>query len=200
MVRKRSVGNLYGAEGWEDLPLIVDPNQHLRLVHKTVRGIYKNVSDDDLEDLTHAGMIGLLRACRTYDASTGNKFSTHAVWWIRGYSSRLWRRKRYNAGFAPIRDEAGKWSWKRVAHVASADKCVKQIESLRDNSTAERDHEVDELIDRACGQDASIVRRSVLLGESHDSIATSLGISRSRVGQRAARGLQRLREHSAISA
>jgi RNA polymerase primary sigma factor len=43
----------------------------------------------DLDDLLQAGMMGVLRACETFDDSRGYKFSTFATWWIRHYIRRL---------------------------------------------------------------------------------------------------------------
>lgn len=41
-----------------------------------------------LLDLIQEGNLGLMRAARDYDASTGNRFSTYATWWIRQTISR----------------------------------------------------------------------------------------------------------------
>lgn len=39
-------------------------------------------------DLVQAGTLGLMKAIRRYDYTTGNQFSTYAVWWIRQSISR----------------------------------------------------------------------------------------------------------------
>lgn len=60
---------------------------NLRLVHSVAVTRPPQVGMD-VDDLTQSGMVGLLRAVEKFDATTGNKFSTYAVWWIRQSISR----------------------------------------------------------------------------------------------------------------
>jgi RNA polymerase primary sigma factor len=56
-------------------------NSNLRLVVSVAkRYLNKGL---DMEDLIQEGCIGLSKAITRYDHTRGNKFSTHAVWWIR---------------------------------------------------------------------------------------------------------------------
>jgi RNA polymerase primary sigma factor len=60
---------------------------NLRLVHSVALTRPPQVGMD-LDDLTQSGMVGLIRAVEKFDATTGNKFSTYAMWWIRQSISR----------------------------------------------------------------------------------------------------------------
>lgn len=56
-------------------------NANLRLVIKFAKP-YQNMGVP-LEDLIQEGNIGLMRAVDKFDPSTGNAFTTYAVWWVR---------------------------------------------------------------------------------------------------------------------
>jgi RNA polymerase primary sigma factor len=55
---------------------------NLRLVHFVVEE-YRGLGVP-LEDLLQKGTVGLVRAVETFDHRRQLKFSTYAVWWIRG--------------------------------------------------------------------------------------------------------------------
>jgi RNA polymerase sigma-32 factor len=56
---------------------------HLRLVFSVVRK-YRSFGVP-LDEITAQGLLGLVEAARRFDPSRGVRFSTYAVWWIRGY-------------------------------------------------------------------------------------------------------------------
>lgn len=56
-------------------------NSNLRLVASVARSY--NHLGVDREDILQEGNMGLLHAIEKYDYTTGNKFSTYALWWIR---------------------------------------------------------------------------------------------------------------------
>lgn len=69
----------------------VNPMDHERLVTTVVKKYIwacrgKNL---DFEDLFQVGMMGVMRACETFDEAQGYKFSTYASWWIRHYIRRF---------------------------------------------------------------------------------------------------------------
>ncbi|MBD3182453.1 sigma-70 family RNA polymerase sigma factor [Candidatus Poribacteria bacterium] len=55
---------------------------NLRLVFSVAKRFNKN-SDLNFLDFIQEGNIGLIKAVDKFDHRRGNKFSTHAVWWIR---------------------------------------------------------------------------------------------------------------------
>ena len=75
----------------------------------------------DLEDLINEGNIGLIHAAEKFNPSTGNKFITYAVWWIRAYIQKAIRETSTGVKFPSNKfDEMKKSKWK----LASLDKAV----------------------------------------------------------------------------
>ncbi len=59
--------------------------QHVGLVHHVARQLARRLSTAaDLDEMVSAGMVGLIQAADTFDASRGLSFSTYAVPRIRG--------------------------------------------------------------------------------------------------------------------
>jgi RNA polymerase sigma factor for flagellar operon FliA len=60
-------------------------SQHVGLVHHVARQLARRLSTAaDLDEMVSSGMVGLLQAADTFDASRGLSFSTYAVPRIRG--------------------------------------------------------------------------------------------------------------------
>lgn len=79
----------------------------------------------DLEDLINEGNIGLIHAAEKFNPSTGNKFITYAVWWIRAYMQKAIRETSTGIKFPSNKfDEMKKSKWK----IASLDSPIKTDE------------------------------------------------------------------------
>lgn len=62
------------------------------LVWKSAARYYRNRQNNNLtlEDLFQEGNMGLMKAIEKFDPSTGNAFSTYAVWWINQKITRVY--------------------------------------------------------------------------------------------------------------
>lgn len=58
--------------------------RYLPLVKKIANMYSYQVEKMDFEDLIQEGCLGLLKAIKKYDVNLGFKFSTYAIWWIKG--------------------------------------------------------------------------------------------------------------------
>ena len=58
--------------------------KNARLIYAIALKYHKTSGNKlELDDLVQTGMLGMLRAAKTFDLSMGTKFTTYAVWWIR---------------------------------------------------------------------------------------------------------------------
>src|SRR5688572_14598958 len=62
----------------------IEPWRHLGLVYRTARQLARRLPRGDAEELTGAGVLGLIQAAGSFDAKRGVTFSTFAVPRIRG--------------------------------------------------------------------------------------------------------------------
>lgn len=62
----------------------VEPWHHLGLVYRTARQLARRLPRSDADELTGAGVLGLIQAAGTFDPERGVTFSTFAVPRIRG--------------------------------------------------------------------------------------------------------------------
>ncbi len=62
----------------------VEPWHHLGLVYRTARQLARRLHRSDADELTGAGVLGLIQAAGTFDPERGVTFSTFAVPRIRG--------------------------------------------------------------------------------------------------------------------
>lgn len=96
-----------------------------KLVEANLRFVVKIANEYlgymDIEDLINEGNLGLMHAAEKFDSSTGNKFITYAVWWIRAYIQKAIRETSTGIKFPSHKfDEMKKSKWK----LASLDKAV----------------------------------------------------------------------------
>lgn len=71
----------------EKSDLVKVVNGHLKMVVAIVNKLspHGQTAEGDFMDLVQAGNMGLLRAASTFDPNRGNRFSTHAFYWISTY-------------------------------------------------------------------------------------------------------------------
>lgn len=77
------IGERDGNSRIAKLPRVVDPGDHLGLIHSVIaKWKHRKPAWLDEEDLYQAGFFGLDRACRGFRPELGWKFSTYAWRWI----------------------------------------------------------------------------------------------------------------------
>lgn len=110
-----------------------------KLIESNLRFVVKIANEYlgymDIEDLINEGNLGLMHAAEKFNPSTGNKFITYAVWWIRAYIQKSIRETSTGIKFPSHKfDEMKKSKWK----IASLDKAITAddettlLECLRD--------------------------------------------------------------------
>jgi RNA polymerase primary sigma factor len=78
--------------------------RHAWVVNMHVRS-YASPWGSDLDDLRQVGMLGLMRACRSYSLKHDVRFSTYAAYWVRAYMQRATeRRVGTRSTFIPTQD------------------------------------------------------------------------------------------------
>ena len=100
-----------------------------KLVEANLRFVVKIANEYlgymDIEDLINEGNIGLIHAAEKFNPSTGNKFITYAVWWIRAYMQKAIRETSTGVKFPSNKfDEMKKSKWK----ITSLDSPIKTDE------------------------------------------------------------------------
>ena len=146
------------------------------------------------EDIESAALMGLVQAIRTYDP-TRARFSTHARLCILAalYPIMSRSRRRYKhpcVSWDAVSDTSG-WP---LSQVTAAD------DPLPDDDFAatELREAVAAALSRIPAREAEVVRRHVLHGEQLKDIAADFGVSKTRIQQLTARGLQRIRATQAL--
>lgn len=73
-----------------------DKSAQKKLVEHNLRFVVKIANQYqgymDVDDLINEGNMGLMHAAEKFNPSTGNKFSTYAVWWIKAYIQKVPRK------------------------------------------------------------------------------------------------------------
>lgn len=116
-----------------------DKSAKKKLIESNLRFVVKIANEYlgymDIEDLINEGNLGLMHAAEKFNPSTGNKFITYAVWWIRAYIQKAIRETSTGIKFPSHKfDEMKKSKWK----IASLDKAITAddetslLECLRD--------------------------------------------------------------------
>lgn len=62
-----------------------------RLIYRTASFYYRQCQTQEFEDVLQMGRLGLLEAIRRFDLGQPGKFSTYAIWQVRGFIARLLR-------------------------------------------------------------------------------------------------------------
>lgn len=90
---------------------------NLRLVMKYAR----KFTSAEFDDLVGAGIVGLIRAAEKFDPSTGNRFSTYAMWWIKQGV------KGYLATYSGSKRHAHWRAWRLTQHLRHTGMSVKDL-------------------------------------------------------------------------
>lgn len=78
---KRRINALTRISRIRDEAISVITKSNLRLVNKRCHKL-SSVQNENFMDMQQSGMIGLIYAAKSFDFFLGNRFSTHAVYWI----------------------------------------------------------------------------------------------------------------------
>lgn len=141
---------------------------------------------DRYQDLVQEGVLGLLRACDTFDESRGVKFLTYAAWWIRAFMSTYVKRANK---YIPVEDA-------EMEHITShAVPQTNMEDMIIMEDIKEKMHK--ELHDTgARGRDIDIVLSRYLTDspETLQELGDRYGISRERARQIEERMLTKIKE------
>lgn len=191
-----------------------------KLVEANLRFVVKIANEYlgymDIEDLINEGNLGLMHAAEKFNPSTGNKFITYAVWWIRAYIQKAIRETSTGIKFPSHKfDEMKKSKWK----LASLDKAVGNDEekaTLADFIVDERimnpeesflihqtELELKQFIkELKPNEKAVIIKRYGLDGKDPmtlSEIGSILGFSKERIRQLESRALNQLKKNLTYS-
>lgn len=160
------------------------------------------------DDLFQEGWFGLHKAAHKFDPAKGFKFSTYANWWIRAFIQRAIMNKRRTVR-VPVhaQTDAYKRGERLILDAISLDAPVDSAEgsatwldfvrSDDDPGRTAEENDLAELIDAAVsGLDDTnrrIIRGRFFRDRTLDEIGQDMGVSRERIRQREAQGLERLR-------
>ena len=102
-----------------------DKSAQKKLVEHNLRFVVKIANQYqgymDVDDLINEGNMGLMHAAEKFNPSTGNKFSTYAVWWIKAYIQKAIRETSTGIRFPATQfNEMKKSKW----NIASLDKNI----------------------------------------------------------------------------
>ena len=191
-----------------------------KLVEANLRFVVKIANEYlgymDIEDLINEGNLGLMHAAEKFNPSTGNKFITYAVWWIRAYIQKAIRETSTGIKFPSHKfDEMKKSKWK----LARLDKAVGKDEekaTLADFIVDERimnpeesflihqtELELKQFIkELKPNEKAVIIKRYGLDGKDPmtlSEIGSILGFSKERIRQLESRALNQLKKNFTYS-
>ena len=92
----------------------VEPWRHLGLVYRTARQLARRLPRGDAEELTGAGVLGLIQAAGSFDPERGVTFSTFVVPRIRGAMLDDVRKRTIPSRFAVQRKRRLQWAVQKV--------------------------------------------------------------------------------------
>jgi RNA polymerase sigma factor (sigma-70 family) len=189
----------------------IDLRQHLGLIGMVTRSYSGGVGNAlDSDDLFNAAYFGLRRAAEKFDPARGCKFSTYALHWVRHHVQRtiadqsrtvrvpVWFRERARrmqetlppdalSLDAPIRFGDGETKpWLEM--MASDDDPTEPL------SRTQRREVIEQALDQLPERTRDVLRSRFWNDESLAEIGRRLGLSRERIRQLEAVGLQLLRE------
>lgn len=189
----------------------IDLRDHLGLIGMVTRSYSGGIGSAlDSEDLFNAAFFGLRRAAEKFDASKGFKFSTYALHWVRHHVQRtiadqsrivrvpVWFRERARrmqetlppdalSLDAPVRSGEGE-SKPWLEMMASDDDPTENL------STRQRREVIEQALERIPERTRDVLRSRFWKDESLAEIGRRLGLSRERIRQLEAEGLEMLRQ------
>lgn len=190
-----------------------------KLVEANLRFVVKIANEYlgymDIEDLINEGNLGLMHAAEKFNPSTGNKFITYAVWWIRAYIQKAIRETSTGVKFPSNKfDEMKKSKWK----ITSLDSPIKTdeettlLECLQDDylMTPETEFFQKELMAHLKSfikmlkpnEQSVIIKRYGLDGKEPmklSEIGSLMGYSKERIRQLISRALNQLKKNFTYS-